>query len=562
MKSITGRLAGSGSLFLFPMLFLYQKKKKYLLLLIFPVLAISSCYLQYFKTDTRKQVDQDLLQNLQSMNKYFIVHYKDGVYALSNVTVKENIISADKSAIAPEHILFMNPDTLKTNRVDKSDKKNVLMEVHLYTDKNKTEETHLSLPLGDIKRADIYTVDKKATSRSAVLSTVAISVIGTFALLAIVTAIACNCPQVYIENNGASHFNGGMYSGAVYASLERTDYMPLGNLIAENNKLKFTINNAPEEEQFINKVFVIKADHAKGTEVLADRHGQLYSYTNVQSPLVAKNNNGKDIKYFISEKDGDHYGFNDDTQETFSNVILSFKKPTGAKNAKFVISGKNSMWSGYIYKNFNSLFGEGMEAWRKRQDNANPKDMEDWQQKQALPLMVYIKKEGQWVAVDYFSTPGNTAQRDMIMNIDISSIKTDNIELKLETAYRFWDIDYAAMDFSESNILKTELINPSMASKLTSLNEKDNLLANDKQYCKLTGDEFLNLEFNVDAVDTEIQHSYFLSCSGYYHSLVNYTGKPNTLLLMNFKKSGAFSNYSRARYVELNNELKKNMVVK
>lgn len=562
MKSITGNLPGYTTLLLFPLIFLYQKKKKYFLLLIFPLLAICSCYQKYFKTDTRKQVDQDMLQNLQSMNKYFIVHYKDGAYALNNVTVKDNIIGADKSVIPPEHNLFMNPDTAKANRVKISDKENVLMEVHLYTDKVKTDETRFSMALADIKRADIYTIDKKATTRSAVLSTVGISVIGSVALAFIVLAIACNCPQVYVENNGAEYFNGGMYSGAVYASLERTDYMPLGNLIPVNNTVKIKINNAPEEEQFINNVFLVKADYAKGTEVLEDRHGRLYSYSKVEAPLKAINNNGSVINDLLTQKDGKSYGFNDNSNQTFSNVLLSFKKPAEAKNAKLVIRGNNSMWSGYIYKNFNSLFGEGMEAWRKREDNADPKVMENWQKDQALPLMVYLKKDGQWVAVDYFSTPGNTAERDMIMNIDLSLINTEKIELKLETAYRFWNLDYAGMDFSESQLLKTELINPEIASRSMVSNEKDNLLANDKQYCKLSGDEFLQLEFKVDQQDTGIEHSYFLACSGYYHSLANYTGKPNTLLLMKFKKAGAFSNYSRSRYAELNDELRKNIAIK
>jgi hypothetical protein len=550
------------NLLFFPIVYLYQKRRKYLLLLIFPILAISSCYLHYFKTDTRKTVDQDLLQNLQSMNKYFIIHQKDGAFALTNVTVKDNVISADKSVIPPEHNLFMNPDTAKTNRVQKSDKENVLMEVHLYTDKTKAEENHFSLPLSDINRVDVYTVDKKATTRSAVLSTVGISVTATVALLAILTAIACNCPQVYVENNGTAYFNGGMYSGAVYASLERTDYMPLGNLVAENNTLKFKIHNAPEEEQFINKVFLVKAAYEKGTEVLADRHGQLYSYTKVEAPLVAHNDNGIEIKELISEKDGNIYGFNDNANGTFSSIVLNFRKPSNAKNAKLVIRGKNSMWSGYIYKNFNSLFGEGMEAWRKREDNADPKVMENWQKDQSLPLMVYIKKDGQWLAVDYFSTPGNTAERDMIMNIDLSTNNTDDIELKLETAYRFWNLDYAGMDFSENNPIKTELVNPEIASRSSTINEKDNLLSNDKQYCKLTADEYLQLEFKVNETDHRLQQSYFLVCSGYYHSLAKYTGKPNTLMLMKFKKNGAFSNYSRSKYAELNDELRKNLVIK
>lgn len=562
MKSITGHLAGSATLLMFPLLFLWQKKRKYLLLLVFPAIVISSCYQHYFRTKTQQTLNQDLLQNLQSMNKYFIIHFKDGAYALNNMSVQNNIINAEKTSIPDKHGLFMNPDTAKTNRLKKTDKKNVLMEVHLYTDNLKTEDNHLSLPMSDIKRADIYTLDKKATTTNHVVSTIGIVILSLPVISFIIFAIACNCPQVYVENNGGYHFNGGLYSGAVYASLERTDYMPIDRLNVENYRLNIKINNAPDEEQFINKIYLIMADHKSGSEILADRHGKLFSFNNPVKPVSAINNNHIGVKKILEQKDGISYSFNDESKEQFSSVLLTFKKNQQAKNARLIIRGKNSLWSGYIYKNFNSLFGESLDAWKKKQDKAEPKVMEDWQKDQALPLMVYKKKGGQWIAVDYFSTPGNTAERDMIMNIDLSTFDNEKIELKLETSFLFWDLDYAAMDFSENNIIKTQMIDPLIAKKSLTINEKQSVLANDQQYCRLTGNESIELQFDVADKKIELSQSYFLACSGYYHSLQKYSGKPNTALLMQFKKKGTFSAYSREKYTELNDELNKTIVAK
>ncbi|HMJ47324.1 MAG TPA: hypothetical protein VK498_08340, partial [Ferruginibacter sp.] len=408
MKSFTSQLSGSATMLMFPLFFLWQKRRRYIVIFIFPLMAICSCYQHYFRTKTIHDVNRDMLQNLQSMNKYIIIHYKDGSFALNNISLRDNIMTAEKVPVSEEHTLFFNPDTSKINRVKKSAKQAVLMEVHLYTDNVRPQDNNISIPVADIKRADIYTLDKGATNANHVISTVGVVIVSAAVIGLIALAIACNCPQVYVENNnGEYNFNGGMYSGAVYASLERTDFMPLGKLAPENNILNIKINNAPGEEQFINQVYLVMADHTTGSEVLADRHGKLFSFNNPVQPVSAINNNHTDIKKMIDQKDGASYGFNDNTNEPFSSVFLTFKK-NNAKNGRLIIKGKNSLWSGYIYKNFNSLFGEGMEAWRTRQDKADPVIMDNWLKVQKLPLMVYLKKDGQWVAADYFSTPGNT----------------------------------------------------------------------------------------------------------------------------------------------------------
>jgi len=535
------------------------------------LILINGC--SYYKVTT-SQTNASVIEQMQMNKKYIIVHLGTNAWHLKDISLNDEMkeMSGFIEALPENHQNYLTTNPHSPNRYKtwegnptqgyKVREGNPTQEVHVYISKYaEGQDSQITVPLSAIKKIEIYDKAVGAIVISYVLTTIVV-IAGALAIAGAIAAATCNCPQVYIENNGAYQFKGGMYSGAVYASLERTDYMPLDPLNIENKLLKIRISNSPQEEQFINKIHLIQASHKTGNEILVDRHGRLFSFNSPIKPVSAINNNQIEFKKMLEKKDGISYGFNEDSIEQFSSVLLTFKKNRHAKNAKLIIRSKNSLWSGYIYKNFNSLFGESLDAWKKIQDKAEPKVMEDWLLEQALPLMVYIKKDGQWIAADYFSTPGNTAERDMIMNIDLTSSDNNKVELKLQTAYRFWDLDFAAMDFSENNIIKTEMIDPVKAEKSFAGNERHMILANDQQYSRLTGDESIELQFNVAGKNSELSHSYFLACSGYYHSLQKYSGKPNTTLLMEFKKKGAFSTYSRAKYTELNEELKKNIVAK
>ncbi|MEP6673862.1 MAG: hypothetical protein ABJA78_01860 [Ferruginibacter sp.] len=558
MSSITSRLSGSAGMLLFPLYFMYRKRKKaFLLLIVAFALTVSSCYQHYFKTHTQQKADTDMLQKLQSANKYFIVHFKTGVAGLTNLSIKNNTIEADIVTLGEDHLKYLNPETSRTNRVKKNDKNAALMEVHLYTNEEKKDNGRLSLPLSSVNRVDVYEFDKSATNANHIISTVGVVIASVAVVTLIAVAIACNCPQIYVNNNGQYQFNGGMYSGAVYSSLERTDYMPLGSLQPTDNMLNLKIGNAPNEEQFINSVQLLKVDHPVGSKVMVDRHGNIFSYKDPQLPISVLAGTD-DVKEILRQTDQNYYSFNNNQgKKDFSNVILSFKKPANAAKAKLLIHGKNSDWSGYIYKEFNSLFGEGMSQWKKQEDKADPKVMEQWQKDQAMPVMVYVQNGNNWNYADYFAMTGNTASRDLVMELDLSNIKEETINIKLETVYRFWDLDYAAIDFSDNEIQSSSYMDPVKASLADATDEKNNLLLKDRQYCHLTGADAINLQFGPAVVHDKISSTWFLVSSGYYHSLEEYEGKPKLMELMKFKNKGTFNAFSKSKYQHVNDELEK-----
>ena len=420
----------------------------------------------------------------------------------------------------------------------------------IYTQHYLQNDSMFATNITSFNRADVYELNKSATSGNHILSVIGLSLAGILVVGSLALAIACNCPQVYVHNNSGYEFTSGLYSGAVYSTLERTDYLPLNTIPFNAKEIALKISNAKDEQQFINKVELLQITHSQNSRILIDRHGRILSYQKLQAPAFATTNGENNITNVLSNRDHHFYSFtNIANDKGLSDIRLIFDKPVDTKTAKFVIHARNTFWGGLIHKDFLSLFGEGFYKWREKQEKADPKELEKWQTDQALPLMVYLKTSEGWKFIDYYQLIGNTASRDMIMKINTQNIKGNKIELKLQTAYRFWDLDFAGMDYSEDESFTTNIIEPE-EELLSGTDKKEALMNNDKAYAILTGDEFISLKYSVSPAIKNNNVSYFLGCTGYYHTLEQYTGKPNYAELYKFQKKGAFDKFSRDKYNE------------
>lgn len=539
--------------FLFlPIIFLMvkQKRKAGIIYLVLIVLLNLSCFKNFYLTNSKSGIPDSTLLQLQAKNKNFTVYLANGNYSLKNIKINDKIIDADVEPVSDDHSKYLLP-AHTSNKYQKRDEKIVLNEVQIYARAEKLQDsTHLSLPMSSITRVDIFSKDKRRTNENHVMSGIGVGVAAAFVALIIAAAITCGCPHVYTYDGSEYQFKGGVFSSAIYSSLEKTDYLPLDGLISTNGKYKFKVMNSEQEEQKINQMVLMKVPHDVQTQVLLDKTGHVHTF---QTPITPSSTS---LSYDNAEQtfrysDGKSYWFNEkaNPSSVFGSVILTFEKPVEAKQAKLIVNAKNSLWAGYIFEDFSSLFGEKFQKFQSRQDKADKEKLDRWQKEQALSLMVYIETDKGWQLVDYFPTTGNTVARDMIMPVTIPPSKQDKIRIKLESAFMFWELDYVGMDFSTDKTLEPQLVRASYAIKsASSSNELASLASIDNQYCKLLQNEFLSIEF--DRQESTQQESYFLVSTGYYHSLKQFAGKPDLQLLKQFKKKGYFSEYSEKRFNE------------
>jgi hypothetical protein len=511
--------------------------------------------------------------------KYFILHdlTHNRQYALIHVRIsKENLI-AEKAQLPEEHELYEHPAKTDHNVFIAKNEEFVLYEVHLYSQNTGTDSLHINIPLKDFGRIDVYGLDKKNTTRSTVSSIVGIT-LTTSAIIAVIVAASVSStptpaptytgggescsPLVFIADHNHAELQGTLYSGAIAASLVRTDYLPLTPRELTGNKIQLTIMGKDEEDIIVNNVQLIQVTHKANDHVLIDRKGNALVYNNPVRPVQASIGTEQDQRSEISARDGKYYSFTNHTGEgNSSDILLSFSKPRQSTSGKLIINAKNSAWSYYLFNQFKSLYGNYYPDLIVKKDKADPAQVLKCELDQYLPMLVSVKYKGEWKFIDYFPAAGISNCRDLIMNINLEEFKdSSNVQVRLQTTYMFWDLDYAVMDFSSNNICHSEFIPASFISLVNRDNEhihseepgKDSNIV-------VKGPLRLDLEFNIHpSTEIEMKNSYFLAGNGYYHDNSRFVGEANIGELGRFSGKGAFDKYSREKFKFLLHTMQEN----
>ncbi|HXB92342.1 MAG TPA: hypothetical protein VNU72_08635 [Puia sp.] len=541
------------------------------LILILAAIGFNSCFLHYYNTNTTDRTDGDTLQHLVNGNKYFILHANHVNYAFSHVKVNNDNIEGDISFLPEEHTNYLRPTQEIKNRFPVKDKNIVLYEVHLYTQDSVTLDGHGAIPFKHIYRLDAYGLDKAATSGSRVLSIVGIT-LATALVVGIIAGasdishstpppppppngpnqigdVGCS-PQVYMVKDDRPALAGILYSGAIFAPLERRDYLPLRGVRPADSALHLQIRMGANEEMLVHEAKLLRVSHNDGDNVLVDRHGKVWAYRQPAEPETVSTGNDQDVKQDITAADGRYYSFtNHPAGGNHSDIELNFRKPVDAQSGKLVIRARNSPWGLYIFRKFKSLYGDSYPAMQQRKDKADANKLLQCELDQSMPLSVSVKEGTNWKFIDYFFTPGNDAARDMIMNIDLAALTgSDHVQIRLQTTFMFWDLDYAGMDFSEGLSCQYSFL---PAISILKSDSATRITQSDPNNMHITDKERLDLEFALTpSTSPGIVNSWFLVGSGYYHDNTPFKGGPQILKLAAFASKGAFDKFSRQCFAE------------
>jgi len=330
------------------------------------------------------------------------------------------------------------------------------------------------------------------------------------------------------------------------------DYLPIVNAETGKSAIRIRMAGHDNEVQYLNTAKLLAVYHQPGATILADRNGKFFAINHPEMPELALGSDNEDLKQVISKRDENSFRFTSTgEQDEFSSVLLSFKKTMNYQKAKFLIRAKNSKWSASVNQEYTLLLGDDYNRYRNFMEKKSRSDMESVILKQGLPIKVYVEHGGKWDYAGYFPLSGTEAYRDMVMELILPETTDATIRIKLETVYRFWDLDYAAIDYSGNESLKTVQYEPVSAKHNVKNDQHDQLVATDGSYTELNNKESLDLLFKVQGIKGNTSVSYFLASGGYYHVRNNYPVKANISRLKAFKNDGEFNRFSREKYKEL-----------
>jgi hypothetical protein len=522
------------------------------LTLLFLNLVIGCSYYNVRSVTTSSETIAVQIDEFVKNQKYVIIHSGPVTWHLSNLEVNEGekTMSGTIQQVESKHISKKARETKRTHQY--SGDKEVLNEVHFYISTNTTRNygTFTTIPFSEINS---ISVNDKNTGKT-VLNVVG-GVVGVISLVAIIVLLTkSSCPFIYVKNGNEFVFTGELYPGILTANQQRDDYLKLPNIDKTNNEYSIKITNELKEIQHTDFVQLLEITHSDDFKVLLDKNGNLHTFSNIISPnSVLIDNLSTDSKPALI-KDNNSYLFNSNliNSSSLRNIELSFNKPQQTDNAKLFLTVKNSMWLDYVFGKFNQQFGTYYTQFQKDQQNAPAEKSTTWMNEQNIPLSVYLKTEKGWEFVDRINTVGPMASRDIAIPIDLSSVIGEEVVIKLETGFMFWEVNYAGIDFTENVSLDIKYISPHEALDGQNKNVTELLSAADQKYFVQpnVGDEVV-VTFKMSETNPGLKSTFFLKNRGYYNYLRNYEGKPDFQKLKLFRKAGAFTDFSKYEYEAL-----------
>ena len=526
------------------------------------MLNLSGCY--YYKVSPSTGIAKEEVKKFQDINKTILIHYGGEAWQFTDILIEDEIITGK---FKEYHFGDLNRVSVpnKANRYyPRNFQADALLtnEVHIYiSEYSKIDDQRIAINPDAIEKIEVFDKDSGATTASWILGSIGVGA-AAFALVFIIFLLTkSSCPFIYSWDGEGYKFTGEIYSGAIQPALERHDYLPLPDIVPEDGIYRIKMTNEVKEIQHTNMAELLVFEHPDNIEVLVDKYGEYHTITSLYSPLEANNLSGLDILNFVGKKDSLNY-FGDPIKKGMSindGLIAKFEVPPYAEKASLVVNAKNSLWLDYLFTRFHGMFGENYKKFQDKQNNASPEEMDRWYLEQNLPLSVFIEQDGEWEKLDHYNLIGPMAFKEDVIQFDVSRYAGQDISIKLETGYLFWEIDYVGIDFSEDLELSYTCVPVYKAIDNKGVDVRPALLADDSEYYiqPEVGDEVI-LNFtqpkSSDKAKTVILHS-----KGYYLILRDQVGKPDRKKLREFRKKGRFPEYSIELFEEFQNNKSKNM---
>ena len=120
MKSFHSNLSRIAPFVFFPVLIILKKRKRLAYVFIcFIIITLSSCYLNFYRTNTKTSIDTNTVSRLKSENKYFIIHFSDSVYGLERVYLTGDTLHGELIKLPLPHSKYLHPKSEEKSKFKK-----------------------------------------------------------------------------------------------------------------------------------------------------------------------------------------------------------------------------------------------------------------------------------------------------------------------------------------------------------------------------------------------------------------------------------------------------------
>jgi hypothetical protein len=347
-----------------------------------------------------------------------------------------------------------------------------------------------------------------------------------------------SCPFVYAWNGKEFVLNAEPYGGATTRGLARDDYSELEDLVAQDGEYRLLVRNELEETQYTDLMELVVVDHAAGRRAIVDEWGQFHTIASPQPPISALDHHGNDLRPWLEQKDHriwEALPVADADGSVRTEIILTFPKPQGARQAKLVSNAATGTWGAAMVREMLELHGRQLDGWYALVDSepAAPDLIRAWNLREELyALQVHVEEPDGWMPAGVMHGGGPFAVEERVIPIDVSRVVGNEVRIRIRPPVGFWALDWLAIDYTEDDDLVPQTVAFSAATTGAGIDVTGELASADGSYHEMprVGDEFM-LSARVPVLPADSERSVFLHSKGYYRLHIEPDGEPNFSLL-------------------------------
>ena len=414
---------------------------------------------------------------------------------------------------------------------------------------------NVAIPFGNISMVQVLESD----TGGAIVKTFGAAVLAAGVAFVIILATKDSCPFIYVLDGENEILVGEIYSGAIHPPLERDDYLALP--VVGGGDCNLRITNEVLEIQHTDLAELQVFDHAVGERVLVDRHGTPQLLADTRAPSKARSLAGDNVLDLVATDDGIPFvdggrapGLETpDTPATdMDGLILTFDRPAGAARMKLVVNARNSNWLDHVMSVLFERMGDQFKPWQQAQKAGSAAAMQQWCRDQGLPLSVSLQMPDGWRRVDQFDLPGPIAERDAVLAVDLDGVQGDQVTVKLECGYRFWEIDSVRADFTAAPPPPVMTVGLARAVTGEGVDVTAALVADDDvDLDQPNVGDAASLNYHLPRLAAGQARSVILHSRGHYDILRDPVGQPEAAFVASFRQPGRMAEFSRDLYLEL-----------
>ena len=342
-----------------------------------------------------------------------------------------------------------------------------------------------------------------------------------------------SCPFVFSFDGTHYRFDSETFAGAIFAGAERADYDNLDFLAPVDGEYRLRIQNEREETQYTNKLAVLVVDHPPGTRVVPDSRGVIHALSKPTPADSAVDSRGNEVLELLRTSD-DRFWESELTrmdvaaeQHFRDGVILTFRKPPEARQAKLFVRARNTELGALALRAFLELQGDELYQWYQEANTSESlqQRIKQWYFRDGM-LHIRVWQQGRWVLQDALLDVGPAISKDQVASLDLSGVEGEEVRVQLESSLGLWRLDTVTIDYESSAPVSVTELAAHSAETHDGRDVRELLLSDDGDYyIALPGDK-ADLVFKEPPRHKDHDRSYVLETKGFYYIYANDSGVP------------------------------------